>query len=169
MTAVAPMVNWAQPGPNGGGPTPAAARFHAIVAGCHGGAGTSTIAWLLNRTVAAHDASTALGRPGSLPLLVVARGHIGGAITATSWMNRAAGIGVIPAVLIVVGDGVGPEPKPATLRFRLLEARTRHGIVRFPYVPRWRYEHPQPGEVLPKKAREALAAIERSAAPALRS
>jgi hypothetical protein len=127
-----------------------------IVAGCHGGAGATTLTRLLSRTTRPYDAGTLIRNPGSTPLILVARGDFSGAEAATKCLNNASRMGVLPIAIVVMADNRLPEPKGATLRFHLLQPRVRAGIVRFPYVERWRYEGFDLNVPLPRKAQTAL-------------
>jgi type IV secretory pathway TraG/TraD family ATPase VirD4 len=97
---------------------------HGLVAvvGCHGGAGTSTVTRLLRPTSAM---DLALQRRGwetyaawwaAVPLVLVTRGTVRGAADATAAVAGAVGVGLRPTVLVVVGDGLMPEPPPARAR-----------------------------------------------------
>jgi len=116
-----------------------------LVAGAHGGAGTSTVVALLR---AAFGAAGPEGRtpvrdlpafpdadprfiaertalPGRLagPLILTARGTGEGARRAVIAVTALGYLGITPAVLVVVADGAGPLPKMAAQRLELLEDR----------------------------------------------
>lgn len=169
MVGATPVAAVTRPDVNGVPKLPDAPAVELIVAGCHGGAGTSTIVGLLSPIARVLDVQTKLGRPNSTPLLVVARGNVGGAVKATEWINAVAGMGVIPTALIVVADTGEPEPKLASIRFRLLEDRLRQGIIRFPYIPRWRYNDPDadPVEHLGRSGRRAVGELHKFASALL--
>ncbi|WP_248832498.1 hypothetical protein [Frankia sp. Mgl5] len=107
--------------------------------GCHGGAGTTTLARLLEPAV---DLSlvTDWGRAHlrRWPTVLVTRGTAQAAQVAVDTVAAARAAGVVPRVLVVVGDGPWPEPQAVTARVRLLADRVGT-VVRLPYVPRWRY------------------------------
>jgi len=131
-----------------------------IVAGCHGGAGTTTIAQLIG----AYDAGVWPPRPAPYPVLLVARGTPQGIVRANWWLRAARAAGVGPAALIIVGDGPWPEPRLATLRLRML-----HGlvptVVRLPYIPHWRYLDQPLQHPLPKKLIHALERLRAAVQP----
>jgi len=131
-----------------------------IVAGAHGGAGTSALAELL---APAWDMGAISGAapggqwPAGRPVVLAARNTVaaaGRAITAVSALARA---GTPVAVLVVVSDGL-PEPAEARYRYRVLEGRVG-AVVRMPFVPALRVAG-HPAQVgLPPRARQALAEI----------
>ena len=133
-----------------------------VLAGAHGGAGTSTLAVLLwpawdlgaaRRGAAGYP----LIRAGGRPVVLVARGTPAGAGRAVSVANAVIGNGGRIAVLAVVSDGL-PETAEARYRFRLLQARTG-SLVRVPFVAALRLGG-EPRQVeLPRRARRALAEI----------
>ena len=146
----------------GGPPRPALRRRPdgIVLAGAHGGAGTSTLAVLLapawDTGVISGPAAGGL-RPGGRPVVLAARNTVaaaGRAVTATGAVARA---GAWVAVLVVVSDGL-PEPAEARYRFRVLEGRVG-AVVRMPFVPAFRVTaDPSRGD-LPRRARQALAEI----------
>ena len=153
-----PMTAPPRPGPP---PRPSAEPRLAdiVLAGAHGGAGTSTLAALLAPAwdMGAVGALASSLRPGGRPLVLVARNTVaasGRAITATT---AAAAAGVPVAVLVVVGDGL-PEPAEARYRFRVLEGRVG-AAVRMPFVPAFRAASDPRQVRLPRGARQALAEI----------
>ena len=88
-----------------------------VLAGAHGGAGTSTLAALLapawDMGVISGPAAGGL-RPGGRPVVLAARNTVaaaGRAVTATSAIARA---GAWVAVLVVVSDGLPGRPRPGT-------------------------------------------------------
>jgi hypothetical protein len=131
-----------------------------VIAGAHGGAGTSTLAMLL---VPAWDMG-AIGAPGSRRLrpgrravVLAARGTVTAAGRATAAVTSLTAAGVPVAVLVIVGDGL-PEPAEARYRFRVLEGRVG-AVVRMPFIPALRMAG-SPAQVrLPRRARRALADI----------
>ncbi|NVI86818.1 hypothetical protein [Actinomadura sp. BRA 177] len=136
-----------------------------VVAGAHGGAGTSTLAALL----------PAVWDMGSIgPLLEVGRSPLrakGRPVvlavrnTAVAAKDATAAIGALAAweervaALAIVSDG-GPEPREATARFALLEGRVG-GVVRVPHVRALRLVEDPCVVALPGKARLALAELRR--------
>jgi hypothetical protein len=134
----------------------------AVLLGCHGGAGTSTLASLLGTpwdlgcyTPGMRGVET-FGRP----LVLVARDSAPAAARVTEAVTGLVGTGPAVACLVVVADGSGPEPREAAVRLRLLADRVGR-IVRLPFVAGLRYA--DTGDVaqvrLPKKAERALAEI----------
>lgn len=148
----------AEDGSHGGAPE------HLVVVGAHGGAGTSTIAALLRPAwdLGTVGHLTGTGRmpavAQSRPLLVVARNTVATARHATDAVTALHNAGVPIAVLVIVADGAGPEPRDATARFSLLEGRVR-GAVRMPFMPGLRLVDDVTGFELPSRVRDALAAI----------
>ena len=146
----------------GGPPRPARRRppDGIVLAGAHGGAGTSALAALLapawDMGVISGPAAGGL-RPGGRPVVLAARNTVaaaGRAVAAVSVVTRA---GAWVAVLVVVSDGL-PEPAEARYRFRVLEGRAG-AVVRMPFVPAFRVTA-DPSQVdLPRRARQALAEI----------
>jgi hypothetical protein len=131
-----------------------------VVAGAHGGAGTSTLAALLRTPwdmgsiehllELDHPPLRARGRP----IVLAVRN------TAVAAKRATAAIGVLHewdkqvTALAIVSDG-GPETRDATARFALLQARVG-GIVRVPHVRQLRLVEDPTQVVLPGKARHAL-------------
>jgi hypothetical protein len=132
------------------------------VAGAHGGAGTTTLAILLQP---AWDMGT-VRRPvrglpppctGGRPLVVVAQNTPAGAARATTAVNDINWLGERIAVLVVVSDGL-PELVAAAYRFQLLAARV-NAVVRVPFVAALRAAD-DPAQVdLPRKASRSIADI----------
>jgi hypothetical protein len=152
-----------RPRQHGGGP-PRPARCRPpdgiVLAGAHGGAGTSTLAALLapawDTGVISGPAAGGL-RSGGRPVVLAARNTVaaaGRAVTAASAVTRA---GAWVAVLVVVSDGL-PEPAEARYRFRVLEGRVG-AVVRMPFVPAFRVTADPSRVDLPRRARQALAEI----------
>ncbi|WP_239382024.1 hypothetical protein [Frankia sp. CIT1] len=113
-----------------------------VVAGCHGGAGATTVATLLQPAI---DIGVVADWPryaasrgfAGRPLVLVARGTVQ-AVTVAGRVTAAANAAQVhPAGLVVVADGPLPEPRGVTQRLRLLAAHTP--VHRLPYVTRWRY------------------------------
>jgi len=131
-----------------------------VLAGAHGGAGTSALAALLapawDMGVISGPAAGGL-RPGGRPVVLAARNTVaaaGRAVAATSAIARA---GTCVAVLVVVSDGL-PEPAEARYRLRVLEGRVG-AMVRMPFVPAFRVAADPSLVDLPRRARQALAEI----------
>jgi hypothetical protein len=137
-----------------------------LVAGAHGGAGTSTLAALLSPawdlgTVPAPSARLRPLRPAGRPVVLVARCTVPAAGRAIDAAGVLAAAGAPPDVLVIVGDGL-PEPAEARYRFRLLSARMP--VVRMPFVTAFRAAASPLLVTLPRPASRALAAVTAHAA-----
>jgi hypothetical protein len=129
-----------------------------VVVGAHGGAGTSTLAALLQPT---WDMGVLRTQPegyglrsGGRPIVLVSRSTVAAAGWAAAATTAVTGTGARVAVLVVVGDGL-PEPAEAAYRFRVLEGRV-DATVRMPFVPAFRAAS-NPLEVsLPRRVCQAL-------------
>ena len=136
-----------------------------VVAGAHGGAGTSTLAALLAPAWdmgVIRPAGPAGGlRPGGRPVVLVARGTVAAAGRAVTAVTAVTAAGLPVAVLAVVGDGL-PEPAEARYRFRVLDGRVP--VVRVPFVAAFRAAGSPLQVGLPRRARQALAQIRALAA-----
>ena len=131
-----------------------------VLAGAHGGAGTSTLAALLAPAwdMGAISGPAAGGlRPGGRPVVLAARNTVAAAGRAVAAVSALAMAGTWVAVLVVVSDGL-PEPAEARYRFRVLEGRVG-AVVRMPFVPAFRVTADPPCVDLPRRARQALAEI----------
>ncbi|MEU5992816.1 hypothetical protein ABZ806_27935 [Spirillospora sp. NPDC047418] len=139
-----------------------------VVAGAHGGAGTSTLAALL-------PALWDLGSIGPLlefdrpplqargrPVVLAVRNTAVAAKDATTAIGALADWDERVAALAIVSDG-GPESREATARFALLEGRRVGGVVRVPHVRALRLVEDPSQVVLPGKARQALDELRRLA------
>lgn len=131
-----------------------------VVAGAHGGAGTSTLAALLP-AVWDMGSIESLLELDCAPLDAKGRSIVLAVRNTAAAATRAtAAIGVLReweervAALAIVSDG-GPESRDATARFALLEARVG-GIVRVPHVRQLRLVEDPTEVVLPGKARHAI-------------
>ncbi|MFF0523484.1 hypothetical protein ACFYTC_32695 [Actinomadura nitritigenes] len=136
-----------------------------VVAGAHGGAGTSTLAallptaWDMGSIESLLELDCAPLDAKGRPIVLAARN------TAAAATRATAAIGVLRewdervAALAIVSDG-GPESRDATARFALLEARVG-GIVRVPHVRQLRLVEDPTEVVLPGKARHAIDQLRR--------
>ena len=134
-----------------------------VVVGAHGGAGTTTLAFLLQPS---WDLGTVRrptrDRPCIWPtwgrqLVLVSRNTAVAAARAIAAVNAIAGQGERVAVLAVVSDGL-PEPTAAAYRFQVLDARV-DAVVRVPFIASLRNAD-DPAQVdLPRRARRSIAAI----------
>jgi hypothetical protein len=131
--------------------------------GAHGGAGTSTLAFLLRSDLdlgAAREPHLDAWdyRMQGRPLVLVTRNNAPAAVRAEAVVNALAGRGIHVAVLAVISDGL-PEPCTASYRFRVLSSRVGW-VVRVPFVGMLRTtEDPAPAR-LPFGAHRAVARIE---------
>ncbi|MEU9021781.1 MULTISPECIES: DUF6668 family protein [Actinomadura] len=82
---------------------------------CHGGAGTSTLAALIPRSMSAGRYWPTPSSPGQASVLLVARSHASGLCAAQAAARQWAA-GVLPNVrllgLVVIADAPGKRPKP---------------------------------------------------------
>lgn len=131
-----------------------------VVAGAHGGAGTSTLAALLapawDMGVIQPSAPAGGLRPGGRPVVLAARGTVAAAGQAVAAVTAITGTGLPVAVLAVISDGL-PEPAEARYRFRVLGARVP--VIRIPFVAAFRVAGSPLQVDLPPRARRALAEI----------
>ncbi|TDD84306.1 hypothetical protein [Actinomadura rubrisoli] len=131
-----------------------------VVAGAHGGAGTSTLTALL-------PAAWDMGAIGSLleldrsplrakgrPVVLVVRNTAVAAKSATAAIAALCKWDEEVRALAIVSDG-GPESRDATARFALLEGRVG-GVVRVPHVRALRLAEDAAEITLPGKAQRAL-------------
>lgn len=114
---------------------PPAADLPVLVLGCHGGAGTTTVAGLIG---AQYEWGTHVPRKVyDTSALLVARGTAHGAQVLLQAHTYLRQLGFPPAAAVVVADGPWREPAPVRSRLRMLSAHLP--LYRLPYVPRWRY------------------------------
>lgn len=134
----------------------------AVLLGCHGGAGTTTLAALLGTPwdLGAHTPDRDLIAVFGRPLVLVSRDSITATARLAEVVNALEYNGLRPAALVVVADGSGPEPPESSARLRLVGERVGRPI-RFPFVPGLRYVEAADaaGVALPRKASRALAQI----------
>jgi len=137
-----------------------------VVAGAHGGAGTSTLAALLAPAwdMGVIQAAAPAGglRPGGRPVVLVARNTVAAAGRAVTAVTAVTGTGLPVVVLAVISDGL-PEPAEARYRFRVLEGRVG-AVVRVPFAAALRAASSPLQVSLPRGARQALAQIRALAA-----
>lgn len=146
-------------GLNGAAPGSAAPARPVFVVGAHGGAGASTLAWLLAPAVDVGPARDwrGLANPSRYPVVLVTGCTAAATGRAAAEFDAAARVGTVPRVLVVVNDG-WPIPRAARARLRLLEPRVT-AVVRVPFVPNWRYVDRPDRARLPRGIRMALAEI----------
>ncbi len=134
----------------------------AVLLGCHGGAGTSTLAALLGTPwdLGGYTPQTRQVETFGRPLLLVTRDSAPASARTVEAVTGLSGSGAAISCLVIVADGSGPEPREATVRFRLVEDRVER-IVRFPFVAGLRYADTADADKvrLPRKAERALAEI----------
>jgi hypothetical protein len=137
-----------------------------VVAGAHGGAGTSTLAALLAPAwdMGVIQAAAPAGglRPGGRPVVLVTRNTVAAAGRAVTAVTAVTRTGLPVAVLAVISDGL-PEPAEARYRFRVLEGRVG-AVVRVPFAAALRAAGSPLQVSLPRRARRALAQIRALAA-----
>ncbi len=131
-----------------------------VVAGAHGGAGTSTLAallpaaWDMGSIASLLELDRSPLRAKGRPVVLAARN------TAMAAKHATAAIGALRdwdeqvAALAIVNDG-GPESRDAIARFALLEGRVG-GMVRIPHARALRMAEDPSMVVLPGKARQAV-------------
>jgi len=150
---------WSGPVPPGSRRSPGR---EIVVTGAHGGAGTTTVAVLLQ---SAWDMGVvrrpARGGPpvrtGGRPVVLVTGNTAAAAARATAAVNTLARHGCRIAVLAVVSDGL-PEPAVAAYRFRVLAARVGT-VVRVPFIASLRAADDPAQADLPRSARRSIADI----------
>ena len=149
-------------------PGPGGAAGEVVVVGAHGGAGTTTLAVLLQP---AWDLGTvrrpARGRPAvqarGRPIALVTRNTAAAAARATLAVNAITWQGERVAVLAIVSDGL-PDPAAAAYRFALLAARVG-AVVRVPFIASLRAADDPAQADLPRRARRLIAGIRAEAFP----
>jgi hypothetical protein len=136
-----------------------------VVAGAHGGAGTSTLAallpavWDMGSIESLLELDCAPLDAKGRPIVLAARNTAAAATRATTAIGVLREWDERVAALAIVSDG-GPESRDATARFALLEARVG-GIVRIPHVRQLRLVEDPAEVVLPGKARHAIEQLRR--------
>ncbi|MBB4771938.1 hypothetical protein [Actinomadura livida] len=136
-----------------------------VVAGAHGGAGTSTLtallpaAWDMGSIKPLLELGRSPLRAKDRPVVLAVRN------TAVAAKDATAAIGALRdwdervSALAIVSDG-GPESRDATARFALLQARVG-GVVRIPHVRALRLVEDPTVVDLPGRARHALDELRR--------
>jgi hypothetical protein len=133
-----------------------------VVVGAHGGAGTTTLAILLQPSWDMGMIHPTQGRPSisptwGRPIVLVSRNTAAAAARATAAANAITCQGERVAVLVVVSDGLA-EPPAAAYRFQVLGARVG-AIVRVPFIASLRIADDPAQADLPRRARRSLATI----------
>ena len=134
-----------------------------VVAGAHGGAGTTTLAillrpsWDLGAVRRPAAGCPAIRSTGGRPLALVSRNTVAAAARATAAVNAITWQGERIAVLVIVSDGF-PEPLAAGYRFQVLTPRVG-AIVRVPFIASLRTADDPAQADLPRKARRSIADI----------
>jgi hypothetical protein len=146
-----------------------------VMAGAHGGAGTTTLAillrpsWDIGVVRCPARGCPAIRPTGGRPLALVSRNTVAAAARTTAAVNAITWQGEPIAVLVIVSDGL-LEPAAAAYRFQVLAPRVG-AIVRVPFVASLRAAD-DPAQVdLPRRARRSIAdirarAFARAACPA---
>ena len=134
-----------------------------VVVGAHGGAGTTTLAILLQPSWDLGAVRRpARDRPSiwptwGRPLVLVSRNTAVAAARAIAAVNAIACQGERVAVLAIVSDGL-PEPTAAAYRFQVLAARV-DAVVRVPFIASLRTADDPAQADLPRGARRSIADI----------
>jgi len=136
-----------------------------VVVGAHGGAGTTTLATLLQTPWDMGTLSRSPGGPpvrtGGRPLVLVSRNTTAAAARATAAVNVLSGHGCRVCVLAVISDGL-PDPAAAAYRFRVLAGRVG-AVVRVPFIARLRAVDDPAVADLPGRACQVMADIKAAA------
>jgi hypothetical protein len=136
-----------------------------VVAGAHGGAGTTTLAILLQPAwdmgAVRLPATGGPLRTGGRPLVIVAGCTVTRSARAAATLNALSSHGGRVAVLVIVSDGL-PEPAAAAYRFQILAARVG-AVVRVPFIAALRAADDPARVDLPRKARSSIADIRAAA------
>lgn len=130
--------------------------------GCHGGAGTSTLASLFPaaRDLGTFDQRTFDALQVEGPLLLVARDTVPASMRITETVNVLGLLGQPIAGLVLMAEAPGRVPPHAQSRIRLLEGSVP-AVLRIPYIPQFRFlDQVSAAQVkLPRKARSAMRKI----------
>ena len=136
--------------------------------GCHGGAGTSTLATLLPvaADLGTFDQRTFDTLQVERPLVLVARDTVPASLRITETVNVLDLLGQPIAGLVLMAEAPGRVPPHTRSRVRLL-ANTIPTVLRVPYVPQFRFlDLVSARRVnLPRKARAAMRRISELGAP----
>jgi len=142
-----------------------------VVVGAHGGAGTTTLAillqpaWDMGAVRRPAQGQSSIWLTWGRPLVLVSRNTAVAAARAIAAVNAIAWQGERVAVLAIVCDGL-PEPAAAAYRFQVLAARVG-AVVRVPFIASLRTAD-DPAQVdLPRKARRSIAEIRAKALASL--
>jgi hypothetical protein len=178
----------AAPGPPDPGPRPgrAPALTGILIAGAHGGAGTSTLAALLRAEIGAcrpearipvRDlpalpdgdprriaAGTALPGRVTGPLILALRGTADGARRAVIAVTALGYLGIRPAALALVADGAGPLPKAAASRLDLIGDRAGP-VIGIPFAAELRAGAEPGSGRMPARLLRAVAGLAELAVP----
>jgi len=109
-----------------------------LVFGCHGGAGTTTLAAHLGLAHEAGDIGAAPASAAGRAVVAVTRGTAAGSRLGVEAAKTLRASGASKVVVAVVADGPWPEPLAARARLRALAGHVP--VVRVPYITRWRFE-----------------------------
>lgn len=108
--------------------------------GCHGGAGTSTLAALLPMAtdLGVFDQRTFDSLQVERPLVLVARDTVPASMRITETVNMLDLLGQPIAGLVLMAEAPGRVPPHTRSRLRLLE-NSIPAVLRVPYVPQFRF------------------------------
>lgn len=108
--------------------------------GCHGGAGTSTLAVLLPGAadLGTFDQRTFDSLQVERPLVLVARDTVPASMRLTETVNLLSLLGRPIAGLVLMAEAPGRVPPHTRSRLRLLQHRVPT-VLRIPYVPQFRF------------------------------
>jgi hypothetical protein len=160
-----------------------------LIAGAHGGAGVSTLAALLRLELGTGRLAGSIPRvhalpaipdadprriaangwlpvpPPGTPLILTARGTAEGARRAVIAVAALGHRGIQAAVIAVIADGAGPEPRQAAQRFDLIAGRGG-ALIRVPFAAPLRAGTDPAAARLPRRLRAAVADLAELAVPA---
>ena len=182
----------ADPRPRQAGPAPAPRQVPpggVVLVGAHGGAGVSTLAALLRLELGTGRPAGSVLRvhalpaipdadprriaaagwlpvpPPGTPLILAARGTAEGARRAVIAVAALGHRGIQAAVIAVIADGAGPEPRQAAQRFDLIAGRGG-ALIRVPFAAPLRAGTDPAAARLPRRLRAAVADLAELAVPA---
>jgi hypothetical protein len=164
-------------------------RPEIMIAGAHGGAGVTTLVALLRLELGTGRPAGSIPRvhalpaipdadprriaaagwlpvpPPGTPLILTARGTAEGARRAVIAVAALGHRGIQAAVIAVIADGAGPEPRQAAQRFGLIAGRGG-ALIRVPFAAPLRAGTDPAAARLPRRLRAAVADLAELAVPA---